>query len=124
MYRRPRYFLLGSQTTLHAPKSQTSTWDLRHSLALRTDFKVGTDISGPGPQIHSVQNPLETMLLHLQVWTAAAGPLAAIATDTAATAVITVKRRNPIGRSHVRCCCNLGHHVTAACGRKAGDCII
>jgi hypothetical protein len=46
MYRLPpRYFLLGSQTTLHALKSQMSTWELRHSLALRIGFNVGTDIS-------------------------------------------------------------------------------
>jgi len=43
--RLPCYFWLGSHTTLHELKSQMSTWDLRHSLALRTGFKVGTDIS-------------------------------------------------------------------------------
>jgi hypothetical protein len=45
IYPLPRYFVLGSQTTLQELKSQMSTWDLRHSLALRTGFNVGTDTS-------------------------------------------------------------------------------
>jgi hypothetical protein len=117
----PRYFTLGSQTTLHELKLQTSNWDLRHSLALRTGFKVRTDSSVMILQTHSVQNPLETILLHLQLWAAVAGPLAAIATDAAATAVIAAKDSNRICRSRSPCCCKLGYHATTACARKAGD---
>jgi hypothetical protein len=75
---------------------------LRHSLALRIDLKVETDISGPGPQVHSVQNPLEMSIsLHLQVWIAVAGLLAAIATDAATAAAINVKDSNRMCRSHL-----------------------
>jgi hypothetical protein len=67
MFRLPRYFLLGSQTTLQVPLSQSSIWEWRHCFALRTGLKVGTDsfnsVQGP----YSVQNPLESMLLHGQL---------------------------------------------------------
>ena len=41
------------------------------------------------------------MLRHVQLWAAAAGPLAAIATDAATAATINVKDSNRMCRSHV-----------------------